>query len=53
VRSAVSLVESGIQSRRSAIVALGGNDPESELAAIRAERDLSTRPLATTERTSA
>jgi hypothetical protein len=53
VRSAVSLVESGIQSRRSAIVALGGNDPESELAAIRAERDLATRPLATTERTSA
>jgi len=42
VRNAVSLVESGLQSRRAAIVALGGNDPEGELAAIRAERDLAT-----------
>jgi hypothetical protein len=44
VRNAVALVEGGIQSRRTAIVALGGNDPEGELAAIRAERDLD-RPL--------
>lgn len=53
VRNAVSLVESGIQSRRSAIVALGGNDPETELAAIRAERDLSAPAPATIERTPA
>ncbi len=40
VRNAVSLVESGIQSRRSAIVTLGSNDPDAELAQIREERDL-------------
>ena len=43
VRNAVSLVESGIQSRRGAIVALGGADPDSELAHIRAETDLDRR----------
>ncbi|MEZ4500257.1 MAG: phage portal protein [Thermomicrobiales bacterium] len=37
VRNAVALVEAGIQSRRSAIAALGGNDPESELALIETE----------------
>ncbi len=37
VRHAVALVEAGIQSRRSAIAALGGNDPESELALIETE----------------
>ena len=42
VRNAVSLVESGIQSRRSAIVALGSNDPDAELALIRDERDLAS-----------
>jgi len=40
VRNAVSLVGSGIQSRRSAIAALGGNDPDAELAQIRDERDV-------------
>nr|MBA3274919.1 phage portal protein [Chloroflexia bacterium] len=40
VRNAVTLVESGIQSRRSAIVGLGSNDPDAELALIRDERDV-------------
>lgn len=40
VRNAVSLVEGGIQSRRSAIATLGGNDPDAELAQIREERDV-------------
>jgi len=40
VRNAVTLVESGIQSRRSAIVGLGSNDPDAELAQIREERDV-------------
>jgi hypothetical protein len=40
VRNAVSLVSSGIQSRRSALVTLGNNDPDAELATIRTERDL-------------
>jgi hypothetical protein len=44
VRNAVSLVESGVQSRRSAIVALGGNDPDGELAAIRKEAGITTGP---------
>ncbi len=34
VRNAVALVGSGIQSRRSAIVALGGDDPDAELARL-------------------
>lgn len=34
VRNAVSLVQSGIQSRRTAIASLGGTDPEAELARI-------------------
>jgi hypothetical protein len=40
VRNAVSLVESGIQSRRSAIATLGNNDPDAELAQIREEREV-------------
>lgn len=39
VRSAVTLVESGIQSRRSALAALGVTDPDAELARVVAERD--------------
>jgi hypothetical protein len=38
VRNAVSLVGSGIQSRYSAIAALGETDPEAELARIARER---------------
>jgi hypothetical protein len=37
VRNAVSLVQSGIQSRRTAIASLGGTDPEAELARMRDE----------------
>ncbi|MGD9712111.1 MAG: phage portal protein [Thermomicrobiales bacterium] len=37
VRNAVALVESGIQSRHSAIAALGGSDPDAELERIRQE----------------
>ena len=37
VRNAVALVGSGIQSRRSAIVALGGDDPDAELARLMEE----------------
>jgi hypothetical protein len=37
VRNAVSLVGSGIQSRRSAMVSLGEADPDAELARIREE----------------
>jgi hypothetical protein len=37
VRNAVALVGSGIQSRRSAIAALGGDDPDAELARMREE----------------
>lgn len=45
VRKAVSLVESGIQSRRTAIASLGGIDPDGELAQIRSERtDFSEKP---------
>jgi hypothetical protein len=40
VRNAVSLVGSGIQSRRSAIVSLGNTDPDAELATIRHEQEL-------------
>lgn len=47
VRNAATLVESRIQSRRSAMVALGGNDPDAELAAIRAERDLMNQSTST------
>lgn len=39
VRSAVALVESGIQSRRSALVALGSDDPDGELDRIADESD--------------
>jgi hypothetical protein len=46
VRNAAVLVGSGIQSRRTAIVDLGGNDPEGELAAIRAEHDFATPRVA-------
>ena len=45
VRNTVSLVESGIQSRRSAIVSLGSADPETELALIRLERDAGREPI--------
>lgn len=37
VRSAVALVESGIQSRRTALVTLGVTDPDAEIARIAAE----------------
>jgi hypothetical protein len=37
VRNAVSLIQSGIQSRRTAIASLGGTDPEAEVARIREE----------------
>lgn len=37
VRNAAQLVASGIQSRRTAIAALGGSDPEGELARVAAE----------------
>jgi hypothetical protein len=37
VRNAVALVESGIQSRRTAIASLGGGDPDGELALIAEE----------------
>lgn len=37
VRSAVALVESGIQSRRTALATLGNDDPESELDRIASE----------------
>ena len=40
VRNAVSLVGSGIQSRRTAYAALGGLDPEQELATVVAEAAL-------------
>jgi len=39
VRNAVALVGNGIQSRRTAIAALGGDDPEAELARIAAEME--------------
>ena len=39
VRNTVALVGGGIQSRRTAIAALGGDDPEAELARIVAEQD--------------
>jgi hypothetical protein len=39
VRQAVSLVASGIRSRRSAMAALGETDPDTELARIREERE--------------
>lgn len=39
VRSAVTLVETGIQSRRSALATLGVTDPDAELARVIAERD--------------
>jgi hypothetical protein len=38
VRNAVALVESGIQSRRTAIATLGGDDPDGELALVAEER---------------
>jgi len=38
VRSAVALVESGIQSRRTALATLGATDPDAELARIALER---------------
>lgn len=38
VRNAVSLVQSGIQSRRTAIASLGGTDPEAELERVSNER---------------
>lgn len=37
VRNAISLVSAGIQSRRTAISALGGNDADAELARVGAE----------------
>lgn len=40
VRNAVSLVQSGIHSRRTAVAALGGEDPEGELARVREEQSL-------------
>lgn len=39
VRSAVALVESGIQSRRTALATLGHDDPDTELARIATERE--------------
>lgn len=39
VRSAVALVESGIQSRRTALATLGSDDPDTELDRIATERD--------------
>lgn len=46
VRNAVSLVSSGIQSRRSALVTLGYTDPDGELGQIASEREaaISTSP---------
>ncbi len=38
VRNAVSLVGSGVQSRRGAMASLGEEDPDAELARIREER---------------
>lgn len=49
VRNAVSLVGSGIQSRRSAMASLGEADPDAELARIREEMG-DTRPGATEEK---
>jgi hypothetical protein len=40
VRNAVQLVMAGIHSRRTAIAALGNNDPEGELLRVREERQL-------------
>jgi hypothetical protein len=39
VRSAVALVESGIQSRRTALATLGSDDPDGELDRIAAESE--------------
>ncbi len=39
VRSAVALVDAGIQSRRTALVTLGATDPDAELARIMVERE--------------
>lgn len=44
VRNAVSLVQTGIQSRRSAIAVLGGNDPDAELARVREELAIFREP---------
>ncbi len=38
VRNAAQLVASGIQSRRTAVAALGGDDPDGELARVLEER---------------
>ncbi len=45
VRNAVSLVGSGVQSRRSAMAGLGEEDPDGELARIREEGDQFRRML--------
>lgn len=45
VRNAVSLVGSGVQSRRGAMASLGEEDPDAELARIREERDGATDVL--------
>jgi hypothetical protein len=45
VRNAVALVESGIQSRHSAIASLGGDDPDNELAMIARERAALAAPI--------
>jgi hypothetical protein len=44
VRSAVALVESGIQSRRTALTTLGSDDPDTELDRIATERARFTTP---------
>lgn len=44
VRSAVALVENGIQSRRTALVTLGSNDPDGELDRIASESAQFTLP---------
>jgi hypothetical protein len=45
VRNAVSLVGSGVQSRRSAMASLGEEDPDAELARIREERERGQRVI--------
>jgi hypothetical protein len=42
VRNAVALVQGGIQSRRTAYAALGGTDPEGEMARVAEERQAET-----------
>ena len=43
IRNAVSLVNSGIQSRRTAWASLGGLDPDAERARVQEEEEVSTR----------